>query len=119
MCDHVSLLLCVFRYYLATAADDNVVRVWDLRKQKQVTGIELGEGVSVSSARFDKSGVYLGIASTDVRVIQAKTWDTVKVLNDHSAHVTDVCFGVDAKYIASTSMDRTMKLYGAEAMDVE
>lgn len=55
------------RYYLATSATDNVVRIWDLRKQKCTKTIELGEGVSVSRVRFDLSGGYLGIAASDLR----------------------------------------------------
>ena len=39
-------------------------------------------------------------------------WNELKILNDHTALATGVRFGKNAHYIASTSMDRTLKLYG-------
>jgi pre-mRNA-processing factor 19 len=38
----------------------------------------------------------------------------MKVFNDHTATATGVRFGRHAQWLASTSMDRTLKLYGIE-----
>jgi pre-mRNA-processing factor 19 len=121
-------------YYLATAADDASVKLWDLRKLKnfkniQVTGnfydhnllefkltlkkwFQLDDGYEVKDLCFDQSGSYLAVAGTDVRVYLCKQWIDLKVFNDHTAMATGVRFGKNASYLASTSMDRTLKLYG-------
>ena len=41
------VFLCVYRYYLATAADDSVVKLWDLRKLKNFKTIELAQRYQV------------------------------------------------------------------------
>lgn len=48
------------------------------------------------------------------RVYLCKQWQELKVFNDHTAAATGVRFGKHAHFIASTSMDRTLKLYGNE-----
>lgn len=54
-------------YYLATAAEDSTVRLWDLRKLKNFRTIQLDEGYEVMDLSFDQSGTYLAVAGTDVR----------------------------------------------------
>ena len=71
-------------YYLATAADDNCVRLWDLRKLKNFKTLNLDEGYEVRDLCFDNSGTYLAVAGTDVRVYQCKQWQDLKIFNDHT-----------------------------------
>ncbi|MPC16478.1 Pre-mRNA-processing factor 19 [Portunus trituberculatus] len=99
-------------YYLATAAEDSTVRLWDLRKLKNFRTIQLDEGYEVMDLSFDQSGTYLAVAGTDVRVYLCKQWNDLRVFNDHTAMATGVRFGSNASYLASTSMDRTLKIYG-------
>ena len=99
-------------YYLATAADDACVRLWDLRKLKNFRTLDLDEGYEVRDLCFDNSGTYLAVAGTDIRVYLCKQWQELKIFNDHTAMATGVRFGANASYVASTSMDRTLKLYG-------
>ena len=99
-------------YYLATAADDAMVRLWDLRKLRNFKNLPLEEGYEVKDLSFDNSGTYLAVAGTDVRVYLCKQWQDLKIFNDHTALATGVRFGAHASYLASTSMDRTLKLYG-------
>ncbi|XP_068222324.1 pre-mRNA-processing factor 19 [Palaemon carinicauda] len=99
-------------YYLATAAEDSTVRLWDLRKLKNFKTIQLDEGYEVMDLSFDQSGTYLAVAGTDVRVYLCKQWTDLRVFNDHTAMATGVRFGANASYLASTSMDRTLKIYG-------
>jgi pre-mRNA-processing factor 19 len=101
-------------YYLATAADDACVKLWDLRKLKNFKTIQLEDNYEVKDLCFDQSGTYLAIAGTDIRVYLCKQWQELKVFNDHTALATGVRFGKHAQYLASTSMDRTLKLYGIE-----
>uniref|UniRef100_A0A336MXK8 Pre-mRNA-processing factor 19 n=1 Tax=Culicoides sonorensis TaxID=179676 RepID=A0A336MXK8_CULSO len=101
-------------YYLATAADDSCVKLWDLRKLKNFKTIQLDDGYEVKDLCFDQSGTYLAIAGTDIRVYLCKQWQELKVFNDHTAMATGIRFGKHAQYLASTSMDRTLKLYGIE-----
>ena len=60
---------------------------------------------------FDTSGSFLAVAGSDVRVYLCKQWETLKVVSEHTAIATGVRFGQNAKYLASTSMDRTLKIY--------
>lgn len=101
-------------YYLATAADDACVKLWDLRKLKNFKTIQLEDGHEVKDLCFDQSGSYLAVAGSDVRVYLCKQWQELKVFNDHTAMATGVRFGRNAQYLASTSMDRTLKLYGLD-----
>ena len=41
-------------YYLATAADDACIRLWDLRKLKNFKTIQLDEGYEVKDLCFDQ-----------------------------------------------------------------
>uniref|UniRef100_A0A2P2HYS9 Pre-mRNA-processing factor 19 n=1 Tax=Hirondellea gigas TaxID=1518452 RepID=A0A2P2HYS9_9CRUS len=100
-------------YYLATAAEDATVKLWDLRKLRNFKTLQLDEGYEVTDLSFDRSGTYLAVAGTDVRVYLCKQWTELRVFNDHTALATGVRFGADAANLASTSMDRTLKIYGA------
>lgn len=54
-------------FYLATAADDAVVKLWDLRKLVNFKTITLDNNYEVKSLKFDHSGTYLAVAGTDIR----------------------------------------------------
>ncbi|XP_076345668.1 pre-mRNA processing factor 19 [Tachypleus tridentatus] len=99
-------------YYLATSADDSVIKLWDLRKLKNFKTITLDEGYEVKDLCFDQSGTYLAIAGSDIRLYLCKQWDNLKIFSDHTALATGVRFGRHAHFIASVSMDRTLKVYG-------
>jgi len=98
-------------YYLATAAEDSVIKLWDLRKLKNFKTIEFEEKVEIRDLVFDYSGSYLACAGTDVRVYQVKQWDLLKTFTDHTALVTGVRFGTNAKSIATCSLDRSLKIF--------
>ena len=67
--------------------------------------------IQVKDLCFDTSGSFLAVAGSDVRVYLCKQWETLKVVSEHTAIATGVRFGQNAKYLASTSMDRTLKIY--------
>ena len=48
-----------------------------------------------------------------VRLYLCKQWQELKVFNDHTALATGVRFGQNANFIASASMDRSLKIFGA------
>lgn len=60
---------------------------------------------------FDYSGYYLAIAGNDIRIYQTKQWENLRTFIDHTASVTDVKFGRNASFIASTGLDRALKIY--------
>ncbi|CAF4945513.1 unnamed protein product, partial [Rotaria socialis] len=52
---------------VATAADDASIKLWDLRKLKNFKTITLEDRYEIRDLVFDQSGMYLGVAGTDVR----------------------------------------------------
>jgi pre-mRNA-processing factor 19 len=102
-------------YYLATAAQDNIVKLWDLRKLKNFQNIELPKDFKLSGVDWDSSGTYLAACGADIRVFMGKALDHILTLQKHTSPVTDVKWGQDALFLASTSMDRTLKFWGKKA----
>jgi pre-mRNA-processing factor 19 len=100
-------------YYLATGGEDSTVRLWDLRKLRNFKTIELDDKFTISDLDFDQSGSYLAVIGNDLRIYGTKTWNDVAKFGEHSGMGTGVRFGVNASFIASTSMDRTLKFYSS------
>lgn len=67
-------------FYLATAADDDVVKLWDLRKLSNFKTIPLESNYEVKSLRFDHSGTYLAVAGSDVRYVHQLSPDYLPLL---------------------------------------
>jgi len=99
-------------YYLATAAEDNTVKLWDLRKLKNFQTVTLPEDYNLSAVDFDYSGTYLAVAGNDIRVYVGKTLSGVHTYTEHTSTVTDVKWGRDAHSFVSSSLDRSIKVWG-------
>jgi len=97
-------------YYLA-AAVENTVKIWDLRKLVGFKTITFENDFIVNRISFDQSGYYMAVAGNDLRIYETKKWENLRTFTDHTASVTDVRFGQNANFIASTSLDRELKIY--------
>eukprot|EP00761_Pharyngomonas_kirbyi_P012316 gb/GECH01012343.1/.p1 GENE.gb/GECH01012343.1/~~gb/GECH01012343.1/.p1 ORF type:complete len:471 (+),score=114.27 gb/GECH01012343.1/:1-1413(+) len=96
-------------YSLASASEDGTVKIWDLRKLQCVNTLSVK---SPRHVKYDHSGLYLGVAGTELNVFQNKSWNQLLSLSNHNDEITGVAFGTDANSIVSCSMDKTIKFYG-------
>lgn len=100
-------------YSLATSDVEGTVKLWDLRKLKEPCRSSFNPGAGpVTSVGFDASGMYLGVTGSDIKLYTAKGLELVKTWTDHAAEVTACKFGGNLDFVASTSMDRTLKFFG-------
>eukprot|EP01124_Arcella_intermedia_P001493 TRINITY_DN10818_c0_g1_i1.p1 TRINITY_DN10818_c0_g1~~TRINITY_DN10818_c0_g1_i1.p1 ORF type:complete len:402 (-),score=77.89 TRINITY_DN10818_c0_g1_i1:50-1255(-) len=98
-------------FSLASSGKDNILKLWDLRGPKNTDSLRMD--AAVRKLRYDDSGKYLGVATgTEIRIFTGKRLEHIHTFDGHSAVVTDIKFGKDASFIASTSMDRYLKLWG-------
>ena len=97
---------------LASASDDNTVRLWDL-----ATGVSCGvlEGHSdrVNAVVFSPDGKLVTSASVDktVRLWDPATRESCGILEGHEDSVRAVVFSPDGKLVASASDDQTVRLW--------
>ncbi|KRZ56463.1 Pre-mRNA-processing factor 19, partial [Trichinella nativa] len=101
-------------YYLASVADDSMIKLWDLRKLKNFKTIALDDSFQPQDVCFDQSGSYLAVAGTEIKVFQSKQWVCLCDLTDHSDIVTGVRFGKNAEFLISSSFDRSIREYRPE-----
>ncbi|MEH1787275.1 MAG: hypothetical protein V7L23_17270 [Nostoc sp.] len=95
---------------IATASDDNTVKLWD-RSGKELKTLK-GHSGTVYSVSFSPDNQTIATASSDNTV---KLWDRsgkeLKTLKGHSGGVTSVSFSPDNQTIATASYDNTVKLW--------
>lgn len=101
-------------YHLATGDEQGTIQLWDLRQLKTFQTIKSSSGSKspVHWLEYDLSASYLAAASNDVRIFRTgKSYDLFSSISDHTADVTCVKFGANASFLASTSLDRSLKIF--------
>lgn len=104
----------MFSYILASASEDNLVKIWDLRKLANTKTFTLDENYKVNTLSFDNYGQYLAIGGTDLRVVKAKDGSAVATYNDNNkSEITGVHWSPLAHGLMCSSLDRSIRVYGA------
>ncbi|KAL3912211.1 MAG: hypothetical protein SGPRY_008412 [Prymnesium sp.] len=102
-------------YYLATGSEDATVKIWDLRKLKNIRSISEKRPAPISSLAFDNFGAFLAVGGGEgISIYESKGWSLVKSFDAQS--VTGVGFGKAAATVVAGSGDGVVKVYSAESL---
>lgn len=98
---------------LASASDDNTVRLWDLTTESCISTTLTGHSSGVTSIAFSLDGRWLISGSYDstVKVWDMKTYSCVRSLQGHTCSVNSVAFSSIGGLVASASSDHTVRLW--------
>jgi len=105
-------------YHLSTGDEEGTIKFWDLRKLENFQTVESAVVKKVNQIDFDSSGSYLAVAGNDIKILapnKQSSWELVHSYGDHADQVTVVRFGPEASFFASTSLDRTLKIFGSSS----
>jgi WD40 repeat protein/transcriptional regulator with XRE-family HTH domain len=104
---------------LATIADDNTVKIWDIATGAELISLPTGEMAPnvYRSLSFSPDGKHLAASAAPHL---AKVWDAnaasgqeLLTLSGHTDEVTAAIFSPDGKQIATASLDQTTKIWDA------
>ncbi|THV02558.1 WD40 repeat-like protein [Dendrothele bispora CBS 962.96] len=97
--------------WLATGSSDEIIKVWDLRRKKEIGGLMHHEG-SITSLFFP-SRSHLISASEDgtLCLFHARDWAVLRILKGHKARVNSVAVHPSGKVALSVGKDRTLRMW--------
>ncbi|KAI0766134.1 WD40 repeat-like protein [Trametes elegans] len=97
--------------WLATGSADEIVKVWDLRRRKEIGGLMHHEG-SITHLEFP-SRSYLLSASEDgtLALFRARDWAVLRTLKGHKGRVNSLAVHQSCKVALSVGKDRTLRMW--------
>ncbi|THH27404.1 hypothetical protein EUX98_g6782 [Antrodiella citrinella] len=97
--------------WLATGSADEIVKVWDLRRRKEIGGLMHHEG-SITHLLFP-SRSHLLSASEDgtLCLFRARDWAVLRSLKGHKGRVNSVAVHPSGKVALSVGKDRTLRMW--------
>ncbi|KAF8273186.1 WD40-repeat-containing domain protein [Lactarius quietus] len=97
--------------WLATGSGDEIIKVWDLRRRKEVGGLMQHEG-SITDLTFP-SRSHLISASEDgtLCLFRARDWAVLRSLKGHKGRVNSVSVHPSGKVALSIGKDRTLYMW--------
>ncbi|GJE93253.1 WD40 repeat-like protein [Phanerochaete sordida] len=97
--------------WLATGSSDEIIKVWDLRRRKEIGGLMHHEG-SITHLAFP-SRSHLISASEDgtLCIFHARDWTVLRALKGHKGRVNSVAVHPSGKVALTVGKDRTLRMW--------
>ncbi|KAH7910234.1 WD40-repeat-containing domain protein [Hygrophoropsis aurantiaca] len=97
--------------WLATGSADEIVKVWDLRRRKEIGGLMHHEG-SITQLQFP-SRSHLLSASEDgtLCLFRARDWAVLRSLKGHKDRINSVAVHPSGKVALSVGKDKTLRMW--------
>ncbi|KAF8639094.1 hypothetical protein AX17_001739 [Amanita inopinata Kibby_2008] len=97
--------------WLATGSADEIIKIWDLRRRKEIGGLMHHQG-SITHLLFP-SRSHLLSASEDgtLCLFHARDWTVLRVMKGHKTRVNAVAVHPSGKVALSVGKDRTLRMW--------
>ena len=100
-------------YQIATGSEDQQCKVWDLRKQQCIYTIPAHTNL-ISYVKFCENSLLTSSFDGLAKIWATPTFTPLKTLSGHEQKVTCIDVTNGGNYLATTSFDRTFKLWAPE-----
>ncbi|NJM16546.1 MAG: hypothetical protein HC896_15275 [Bacteroidales bacterium] len=97
--------------------DNGEVKQWSLSNKASTTLVSYANN-TIYSIDANATGEFLAIGDKfgTVRIIRARNGETIKTFSAHTARIFDLAFDPPGNYLASTSLDGTIRLWSLTNM---
>ncbi|KZP28738.1 WD40 repeat-like protein [Athelia psychrophila] len=97
--------------WLATGSADEIIKVWDLRRRKEVGGLMHHEG-SITQLSFPtRSHLLSSSEDGTLTLFRARDWAVLRVLKGHRGHVNGFSVHPSSKVALSVGRDGTLRMW--------
>ena len=102
--------------YLVSGGLDSKVRCWNLKSRKLEGEIDLGSAISMIS--FHPTTCLVAVACDDgtIRLCDVEAKTIVRRFKGHKDRITDLQFSQDCRWLLSSSMDSTLRVWDVPGM---
>lgn len=97
--------------WLATGSADEIIKVWDLRRRKEVGGLMHHEGSITSLAFPTRSHLLSASEDGTLTLFRARDWAVLRVLKGHRGRVNAFSVHPSAKVALSVGRDGTLRMW--------
>ncbi|KAL1407666.1 Protein mak11 [Vanrija albida] len=97
--------------WLATGSEDEFVKVWDLRRRKEVGSLSQHQG-SITSITFPtRSHLVTASADATISLFRTSDWALLKSLKGHSGRINCIDVHPTGRVALSVGKDKTLKMW--------
>lgn len=112
---HLSWIKCIAASpngkYLATGSEDEFIKVWDLRRRREIGALSQHTG-SITSVTFPTSQHLLATSvDATLSLFRTNDWALLKSLKGHSGRVNSVDVHPTGRVALSVGKDQTLKMW--------
>ncbi|KAJ9106078.1 hypothetical protein QFC21_001217 [Naganishia friedmannii] len=97
--------------FLATGSDDEFVKVWDLRRRKEIGSLSQHIGSITSVAFPTRSHLLSASEDATISLFRTRDWALLRSLKGHSGRVNCIDVHPSGKVALSVGKDKTLKMW--------
>lgn len=96
---------------LITSSSDKTIKFWDFNSRELLKRLKFNDAVVLLSFNRGSNFAVASFSNLVMRVIDIETYNTVRIFSGHRNRIMDICFSPDSRFIATCSLDSTIRLW--------
>lgn len=99
--------------YVITGGSDGLVKFWHFKEpNNSLTGkVDVKEAVRMFRAHGESSMLCVALEGFGIDIVDCDTMVVVRKFDGHTGPITDACFSPDSRWLITSSMDCTIKVW--------
>ncbi|ORX90749.1 WD40 repeat-like protein [Basidiobolus meristosporus CBS 931.73] len=110
---HIGCIKCVGvgGQFLASGSTDEFIKLYDLKRRKELGHLNQQQGTITSLRFYGKSHMLSGSEDGTVCIWRTKDWECLKTMKGHKGRVNSISVHPSGKLALSVSNDRTLRMW--------
>ncbi|CAG8447385.1 11020_t:CDS:2 [Ambispora leptoticha] len=97
--------------YLASGSTDEIIKLYDLKKTKELGSLIQHQGSITTLQFYNKSHMLSGSDDGNICIWRTKDWECLKTMKGHKGRVNSLAIHPSGKIALSVSNDKTVRLW--------